>query len=66
MIFVRCLVLVCIKFKIFFGTKHIPGVYDHLADALSSFQAFQFKQQAPVQSLPSDVLKQVLQHNSKL
>ena len=47
MVFVRKLVLVCLSHNIVFKAKHIPGVQNKLADALSRLQLQTFKQLAP-------------------
>ena len=54
MIFVRKLVLVCLKHNILFKAKHISGFKNTLADALSRFQILHFKKLAPayMDSLP--------------
>ena len=48
MIFVRRLVLACLKFNILFRARHVPGVKNILADSLSRLQVSKFKQLAPV------------------
>lgn len=48
MIFVRRLVLACLKFNILFRSRHIPGINNVLADPLSRLQVSKFKQLAPV------------------
>ena len=47
MFFVRKLVLACLRYNIVFKAKHIAGVNDILADALSRFQVQAFKQLEP-------------------
>ena len=47
MSFVRRLVLVCLERNICFKAKHIPGVNNVLADALSRLKLQTFKQLAP-------------------
>ena len=47
MSFVRKLVALCLKYNILFRAKHIPGVHNTLADALSRLQVSTFKQLAP-------------------
>ena len=47
MFFVRKLVLVCLRYNIIFKAKHIAGVNNILADALSRLQVQAFKQMAP-------------------
>jgi hypothetical protein len=46
MVFVRRLVLLCLQFNIMFEAKHIPGVRNNLADALSRLQVQRFQQLA--------------------
>jgi hypothetical protein len=43
MIFVRRLVLACLKFNILFRAKHVPGAKNTLADALSRLQVSKFR-----------------------
>jgi len=45
--FVRRLVLVCLKFKISFKARHIPGFKNKLAVAHSRLQIDRFKELAP-------------------
>ena len=47
MIFVRKLVLVCLRHNILFKAKHISGFKNTLADALSRLQIERFKKLAP-------------------
>ena len=47
MIFVRKLVLICLKHNILFKAKHVPGSKNHLADSLSRLQLEKFFQSAP-------------------
>ena len=47
MFFVRTLVSICLKFNIIFKAKHVPGVKNQLADALSRLQVLTFRQLAP-------------------
>ncbi len=42
MIFVRQLVLACLKLNILFRAKHVPGAKNTLADALSRLQVSKF------------------------
>ena len=65
MIFVRRLVLACLKFNILFRAHHVPGVKNVLADALSRLQVSKFKQLAPVgvQSSPTVIPAQLLPYN---
>ena len=57
MCFVRQMVLVCLQNNIMFKAKHIPGIYNKLADCLSRFQVTAFEQLAPanMNSLPTDI-----------
>ena len=47
MIFVRKLVLLCLKHDILFKAKHVPGYKNRLADSLSRSQLEKFSQSAP-------------------
>ena len=47
MFFVRRLVLVCLKYNIYFKSKHVPGLQNKLADSLSRLQLQTFRQLAP-------------------
>ena len=47
MVIVRQMVLLCLKFNIMFKAKHIPGLKNTLADALSRLQVQKFQQLAP-------------------
>ena len=47
MVFVHQMVLLCLKFNILFKAKHITGVKNNLADALSRLQVQKFRQLAP-------------------
>ena len=47
MALVRSLVLACLKHNILFRARHLPGVDNVLADALSRLQVHRFKQLAP-------------------
>ena len=47
MALVRPLVLACLKYNIFFKARHIPGVENTLADALSRLQVQKFRHLAP-------------------
>ena len=53
MFFVCKLVLACLCNNILFRAKHIPGIYNQLADCLSRFQVQKFKRLAPVSMNPS-------------
>ena len=46
---VRKLVAICLKHNILFRAKHIPGVFNTLADSLSSLQVHTFRKLAPAQ-----------------
>lgn len=48
MFFVRKLVLICLKLNIMFKAKHVKGIHNSLADALSRLQIRRFQQMAPV------------------
>ena len=65
MIFVRRLVLACLKFNILFRARHVPGVKNVLADALSRLQVSKFKQlaQVGVQLSPTVIPAQLLPYN---
>lgn len=45
--YVRKMVLVCLHYNILFKAKHIPGINNNLADALSRQQIQQFRMMAP-------------------
>ena len=47
MIFVRILVSICLQHNIVFKAKHIPGIYNNLADSLSRLQVQAFRRLAP-------------------
>lgn len=47
MFFVRKLVLICLQYNILFKAKHIPGIHNFLADALSRQQVDRFQACAP-------------------
>lgn len=57
MVFVRSLVLLCLQFNIMFKAKHISGVKNNLADALSRLQVQKFRQLAPtsMDQSPTDI-----------
>ena len=61
MLFVRRLVLVCLANNICFKAKHIPGVHNTLADALSRLKLQTFKQLAPayMNLLPTEIPPQL-------
>jgi hypothetical protein len=64
MFFVRKLVAICLSHNILFKAKHIPGVHNTLADALSRLQVPTFRQLAPASmnqsptAIPSHLLPQ--------
>ncbi len=68
MIFVRQLVLACLRFNILFRAQHVPGVKNSLADALSRLQVSRFKQLAPagMQATPTIIPVHLLPHNWQL
>ena len=47
MSFVRKLVSICLRHNIVFKAKHIPGIYNNLADSLSRLQVQTFRRLAP-------------------
>ncbi|RUA06910.1 MAG: hypothetical protein DSY43_00970 [Gammaproteobacteria bacterium] len=47
MFFVRELVLKCLQLNIVFKAKHVPGIYNSLADSLSRLQICKFSHLAP-------------------
>ena len=57
MAFLRKLVSICLHHNILFKTKHIQGVRNRLADALSRLQVQTFRHLAPphVDSLPTEI-----------
>ncbi|XP_068721411.1 uncharacterized protein [Montipora capricornis] len=57
MVFVRKLVSICLHYNIVFKAKHISGVRNKLADALSRLQVHTFTQLAPayMDPLPTEV-----------
>lgn len=57
MAFVRKLVSICLHHNILFKAKHIPGVRNQLADALSRLQVQTFRHLAPphMDSLPTEI-----------
>ena len=57
MAFVRKLVSICLHHNILFKAKHIPGVCNQLADALSRLQVQTFRQLAPphMDSSPTEI-----------
>ena len=61
MIFVRSLVLCCLKFNILFRSRHIPGFLNARADCLSRFQVDEFKALTPdADVLPTSVPEDLL------
>ena len=56
MFLVRKLVLLCLRLNIVFKAKHILGMFNNKADALSRLQVDQFRQLAPYSdALPTSV-----------
>ena len=57
MAFLRKLVSICLRHNILFKAKHIQGVRNRLADALSRLQVQTFRHLAPPQmdSLPTEI-----------
>jgi len=57
MVFVRQLVLICLRNNILFKAKHVPGSRNSLADALSRLQVQSFHRLAPssMDRLPTDI-----------
>ena len=47
MVFVIQLVLICLKHNIYFRAKHVPGIFNELADSLSRLQVQKFRMLAP-------------------
>lgn len=62
MVFVRKLVLVCLKHNILFKAKHISGFTNTLADALSRLQIERFRKLAPayMDPMPTAIPSQLL------
>ena len=65
MFFVRKLVRVCLSHNVCFKAKHIPGLQNKLADALSRLQLQTFKQLAPayMHQLPTEIPLHLQPHN---
>ena len=65
MAFVRKLVSICLHYNILFKAKHIPGVRNELADALSRLQVQTFRRLAPphMDSLPTEIPQYLQPHN---
>ena len=65
MAFVRKLVSICLHDNILFKAKHIRGVHNNLADALSRLQVQTFRQLIPARMdpLPTET-PQHLQHQN--
>ena len=65
MIFVRKLVLVCLRHNILFKAKHISGFNNTVADALSHLQIERFRKQAPayMDPMPTAIPSQLLPAN---
>ena len=56
MVFVRKLVLICLHYNIHFRARHVPGIYNELADSLSRLQVEKFRRLAPqVQPSPTPI-----------
>ena len=57
MAFVRKLVSICLHHNILFKAKHIPGIHNNQADALSRLQVQTFRHLAPahMDPLPTDI-----------
>ena len=53
MVFVRRLVLESLRHNIVFRARHVPGIYNELADSLSRLQVQRFRQLAPLSMHPS-------------
>ena len=68
MIFVRKLVLVCLRHNILFKAKHISGFKNTLADALSRLQIERFKKLAPayMDPMPTAIPSHLLPANWRL
>ena len=62
MVFVRKLVLVCLRHNILFKAKHISGFTNTLADALSRLQIERFRKLAPayMDPMPTAIPSQLL------
>ncbi|XP_053143522.1 uncharacterized protein LOC128341261 [Hemicordylus capensis] len=54
MVLVRALVLQCLRANILFRSRHVPGIRNDIADALSRFQVDRFRALAPEASLHPD------------
>lgn len=65
MAFVRKLVSICLHYNILFKAKHIPGVLNEMADALSCLQVRTFRRLAPphMDSLPTEIPQYLQPHN---
>ena len=65
MAFVRKLVSICLHYNILFKAKHIPGVRNEMADALSRLQVRTFRRLAPphMDSLPTEIPQYLQPHN---
>ena len=65
MVFVRKMVAICLKHNILFKARHIPGVRNILADALSRLQIRKFLELAPTHfnPLPTQVPVELLPQN---
>lgn len=65
MAFVRKLVSICLHYNILFKAKHIPGVRNEMADALSRLQVRTFRRLTPphMDSLPTEIPQYLQPHN---
>lgn len=55
-VFVKQLVLICLKHNIYIHAKHVPGIFNELADTLSHLQVQKFRMLAPqVQPYPTPI-----------
>lgn len=65
MAFVRKLVSICLHYNILFKAKHIPGVRNEMADALSRLQVRTSRRLAPphMDSLPTEIPQYLQPHN---
>ena len=68
MIFVRKLVLICLKHNILFKAKHVPSSKNCLADSLSRLQLEKFFQSAPptMAQSPTEIPPHLLPQNWRL
>ena len=65
MAFVQKLVSICLHHNILFKAKHIEGIHNNLAGALSHLQVQNFRQLAPahMDPLPTDILQHLQPKN---